>query len=395
MKILKVLCELRPSGAEMMIKCATPYWIKEGCEVHVLALSAKIGEYASNMREAGCVVHHIPIQRGWKLALCLWRYFVLLQDMKPDVVHVHAESLSAFTTIIPRFLKIRSFRSILNSFPFSGRVRLQKICERAFQRIWKCYQIAISPSISRNEKAKLFNPTILCWPWFNDIYFHPPTFSERISARANLGLLDDQIVLLSVGNGNDVKNLSSIIEALALIQPTTASLHDPLPLSSTQACEFANKHNLIYLFVGNEHPHQLERKTAEKLSMSSLVRFCGPQMDLCKYREHLWAADVFLMPSKYEGFSIAALEGLSCGLNCIFADSPGLKDLKEFLFPIIWSGTDAASIAEKLLKMITEGGCRKINIESATAVRSEFGTERRSGEYLRLWKDAVSKKASG
>ena len=398
MKILLVLYELRPSGAEMMIKSAAPLWIGSGCELHVLAMADSVGEFASEMRNAGCVIHHLPVRRGCGIFSWLWKYFRFVGLLKPDIVHVQAEKLSAFTVTIPRLLGVRTFRSILNNFPYSGKLRFQKSIERAWQRFCNCRQISICTSIQLNEKAKLFNPTKLCWAWFNDVHFRPPTPGERADARINLGLTDKQIALVSVGNGNDVKNYSAIIEALAILlerdRITEARIQrgDGKPDHSLSADPSAFSSSLIYLMVGNEHAKKIERTTAERLKVSDFVRFCGPENDIDKYRRYLWAADLYLMPSKYEGFSIAAIEGLSCGLPCIFADSPGLGDLKEFPLDIVWSGTDPESIAVRIAEKVQSGGLGNRNLASAEVARSEFGVGRRAQPYLDLWngKNVVS-----
>ena len=390
MTVLHLLGELRPSGAEVMLKLAAPHWRKAGCKLIALATESNVGEFAPQLEAAGFQVLHLPFGSG--LFRWIWQYLAVIRKENVDVVHVHCEKNSDLTTTVPRITGCRVFRTVHNNFPYTGVLRARKIAARQFSRLCGCRPIAISPSVQTNERNRLHNPTTLCWNWFDDVRYLPPTDAERAAARAEIGLTDCDIALVSVGNGNDVKNYSAIIEALAMLRKRdveSREISDERKEAKKPSSLDSRPQSLLYLMVGNEHPDRIERKTAEQLADS--VRFCGPQSDVRKY---LWAADIFVMPSHYEGFSIAALEGLGTGIPCIFSECPGLSDFKAFPFAITWSGTDAASIAATIRAVMANGKWRTKSMESAAAVRAVFGTERRSGDYLRLWKESLSGKTS-
>jgi starch synthase len=46
-------------------------------------------------------------------------------------------------------------------------------------------------------------------------------------------------------------------------------------------------------------------------------------------RQHLSAVDVYAFPSRQEGFAVATLEAMACGLPVVAADAPGVPDLLE------------------------------------------------------------------
>jgi glycosyltransferase involved in cell wall biosynthesis len=45
--------------------------------------------------------------------------------------------------------------------------------------------------------------------------------------------------------------------------------------------------------------------------------------------KHLSAVDVYAFPSRHEGFAVATLEAMACGLPVVAADAPGVSDLLE------------------------------------------------------------------
>ncbi len=49
--------------------------------------------------------------------------------------------------------------------------------------------------------------------------------------------------------------------------------------------------------------------------------------DRALLRLHLAAGDVFAFPSRHEGFAVAPLEAMACGLPLVAADAPGIPDL--------------------------------------------------------------------
>ena len=49
--------------------------------------------------------------------------------------------------------------------------------------------------------------------------------------------------------------------------------------------------------------------------------------DTAVLRRYLGCADVFLFPSRYEGFAIAPMEAMACGLPIVASDASGIRDL--------------------------------------------------------------------
>jgi glycosyltransferase involved in cell wall biosynthesis len=376
MRILHILKELRPSGVEVMLKLAGESWSIKNCESHIISISNHMGSFAEPLKSAGYKIHLLPFRRGLGTINSLAKYACILNRIKPDVVHVHSEGLSVFTISIPALMGYPVLRSVQNTFQYKGLTKYQKIFERAISRMFGCVYISASESVRRNEEVRLLNHSHLIWNWFDATHFRLPTSEERKSAREKLGITENQTALISVGNGNDVKNYPAIIEALS---------------HPSQLYVGAHPKEIIYLMVGNEHPDGFERRKAEELKLTDIVLFCGPQINV---RDYLWAADIYLMPSHFEGFGLAAAEALACGLPCIFSKRPSLVDFKDFGIKAIWCDTSADDI-RNALKIALSTAQSELENEGKTnseIIRDAFSVVKRAAEYFEKWEEAHKRK---
>ena len=363
-RVVHILNDLRPSGAEMMLKLAGPIWAAQGWQQHIVSTGQNVGPFARELATVGFEIAHCPEGKtfGWVSA-----YQKALLQIAPDVVQEHAEGLSLIKTSVPALMGIKVFRTIHNVFEFKGYLRFTRLIERRWAKLLGVKTITISQSVCSNESKRFANKSALCWNWFDDSHFRPPSDKERIQARGELGLESHDVALLTIGNGNDTKNYPALIRALPMLATATSRIK--------------------YLMVGHEHPEGKERQAAREAGVDRCVEFAGPQQNVRKY---LWAADIFIVPSYYEGFSIAALEGLGTGITCVYAASPGLLDLKAFPLKISWTSPDATSLAVTLRQVILHSNFRERNRLNSDFVRDYFGVKRRAAAYSYLWSQSLS-----
>ena len=158
--------------------------------------------------------------------------------------------------------------------------------------------------------------------------FHPPTPEERRSARASLGLGDDERVVVFVGHEFDRKGLPLLLQAMP---------HAP---------------EALLLVVGGD-PRQIAaaRRQAQAVGVLERVHFVGRQSDVVPF---LHAADMFALPSAYEANALALLEALAAGLPVIATSVGGAaiavsEGETGFLVP-----PDAGVIGERMNLLINE-----------------------------------------
>jgi glycosyltransferase involved in cell wall biosynthesis len=343
-----------------MLRSAAPYWREQGVTCEILATGATEGEFAEVLRGAGYLVHHLP-RRNSPAYFMEFRRFV--QAGSYSLVHQHAEGASYWFGLASLSVGARLVRTIHNNFEFSGNLRWRRALQRRHLQWLGARFVAIAPGVQKNEKDRFGIASNLVWNWVDTDRFCPISAEERAAARARWGFTNQQLVLITVGNCSAVKNHGALIEALACTQ---------------------DLNHIRYLHVGLEEGALSERQLAAEIGVSDRVKFCGW---LPNARKALAAADLYVMPSRYEGLGIAALEALGVGLPALLAHVNGLRDL-ESLFPgLLYAKPEPESIAQVLRafsKLDTQER-ESIATNYPKLIQEKFGVARGVKEYCDIY----------
>lgn len=125
-----------------------------------------------------------------------------------------------------------------------------------------------------------------------------PDAQQRASARKQLGLKEDAVVIGHVARMCQIKNQGFLLQVMAEV----------VKLQS----------NARLLFVGDgELRQELEAQT-QALGLSEYVIYTGSREDIPNL---LRAMDVYVLTSFSEGLSVSAVEAQASGLPCVLSDS--------------------------------------------------------------------------
>jgi len=124
---------------------------------------------------------------------------------------------------------------------------------------------------------------------------------------AKYGIDDVDKVLLFVGRIDKYKGIQDVIEAM----PEILSKH----------------HNIKFIVVGGDYGYKCElKKLSEKLNVDKSVVFTG-NISKEELIELYKRADIFVFPSKMEGFGIVLLEAMASGTLCIAYSIPSVRKI--------------------------------------------------------------------
>jgi D-inositol-3-phosphate glycosyltransferase len=200
---------------------------------------------------------------------------------------------------------------------------------------------------------------------------------DRAAARRELGL--DGEALLFVGRIDPVKGLDTLLEALKLLEDRAA---------------------LRLLVVGGSAPgappweldpdERSLRDLARELCVDDRVRWLGP-IEQERLPFYYSAADVVVVPSRYESFGLVALEALACGAAVVASRVGGLPTIVRdgengLLVP--WRTPEA--FADRIEQILDDPGLAGRLRDAAPKSMARFSWAATAGQVIELYRELAA-----
>ncbi|MBC7322977.1 MAG: glycosyltransferase [Acetomicrobium sp.] len=366
MKILYLVNSLSAGGAEAFT-CQLA--IAMARRRHTVALYAYAGildpkgeELLRSLREHG-VSFFSPEARSF-----LQKSFVPLQlrklcaTFRPDITHSNLEQsdLAAYLASVwpTRRQSPRHVRTIHNVY---APRRIPPFMHRALARF---FDITVACSDTVAASYPFLHPkrsvTI-----FNGVNIREPRQSEAHYIRKKYGISDNDILFVNIGsfgkrNGTLQKAQDIIVEALAK----------------------AKSPRLHVLFVGDgDHRMHIEELAKDK-GVYANVHFGGLVADVAPI---LSSADVFLMPSRFEGMPIACMEAAILGKPLLLSR---IRALEPFFGPsaLLCEPDDPLSLADSMINTtINIEYLKSKALELQVIYKEKFNIDCTANKYFTLY----------
>lgn len=299
-----------------MLRSAASFLIPDGGAT-ILATGDTVGEYAVHLENAGYEIIHIPFAKSVSF---FWQVLKLARQGF-DVVHIHTERAAMEYSVVCRMAGVRSLRTIHNEFLFDGRLRRHQALKRRVSRMLGTKQIAVSARVARNEIARFGNPSVVYDNWIDVSKIAGRGSPElRREKRASFGIPEGTIVALVVGNEAPAKNLDALVQAVGLL-PENINLR------------------LYHCGAAGE---ALRARVA--LMHSERLQLLGSVSNVSDY---MYASDIFICPSLFEGGPLVLMEAAVAGLYCL-TTKVGIAEEFEGQDSVIFIEPDPKSIAKAL-----------------------------------------------
>ena len=188
--------------------------------------------------------------------------------------------------------------------------------------------------------------------------------------RGKHGLDEDCRHVLYVGSEDPRKNVDSLIRAFSLVrrQIPSAKL-----IKAGSAHYQAQRQKLLGLVA--------------ELELTECVRFLDhvPEEDLALLYN---AADVFVLPSFYEGFGLPALEAMSCGTPVIASDRASLPEVVGKGGTLV-DPDDVQELARRIVALLTEPDRHAQASQAAQEQATRFSMERQASETMAVYQEVA------
>ncbi len=299
-RVCQLITTLNPAGAERCVYELATRLDRARFDVQVAALQG--GAVADQLRTAGVKVHIVGV--GCKCSPLLPRklrkLIRLLGDERIDLLHTHLYHADLAGRLAARK---------------AGMGRLVHTVHVAEKR-WRPWQFAMARWMRRRcDKIVCVSPSVMKWhsaraklpesgyeviPNGIDVDAYGPDESARQTHRRQWGAGDDDVVALFVGRLDRQKGIDTLLDAAGRM---TGSMR---------------------LIIAGDGPM---RRQVEAFCRSPQGRRCqwiGFSDDVGGI---LSAADLFVLPSRTEGWPLALGEAMAAGLPTATTDAPGIHDV--------------------------------------------------------------------
>jgi N-acetyl-alpha-D-glucosaminyl L-malate synthase BshA len=333
---------------------------ERGHEIHLFSYAppARLDVFDARIHLHEVQVSSYPLFKypPYELALAS-RLAEVAEDAALDLVHVHYA--------IPHTLAALLVKDILRPRPFPVVTTLHGTDitvvgqDPSYERVTR-YALRRSDAVTsvseylkvRTQEVFGLGDDIVVIPNFVDTQRFQPRRDHGIRACFSRG---PERVVMHVSNFRTVKRAVLVVEAfshVARVMPATLVMVGDGP--DRAACE----------------------ARAQALGLRDRVRFLGAQTDV----EHLLpAADVFLLPSRYESFGLAALEAMACGVVPVATRAGGLPE-------VIRDGVDGLLVDEQELDGMGPAVAALLQDPERLA---RMGTEARRAAQERFGRDGI------
>jgi glycosyltransferase involved in cell wall biosynthesis len=297
-----------------------------------------------------------PIRFAVRLLFLMRDLMKFIRSNRIQLIQSHLGHANQLAVAIEKLSGVPAFPTIHNTAAFldrrpnwDPRVYIVKMVDAAVYRVADRI-LTVSQEVKEiiRQRFRLKNSKVLVLK--NGIVFDD-SLSERVNLEKEFLISKNTLKILAVGNLSYQKALEVLVRAVAEL--VTLGMH----------------HIFVMIVGEGEDRKQLEKLILD-LGLSNCVKLLGIRHDVIGLMK---TSDIFVMPSRYEGLSIAMIEAMACGLPIIASDAPGLRNFIKhgqngLLFPI----EDHDALAKFIVELAED---RNLRVRLSQKARASFEME--------------------
>ncbi|MDN4526731.1 glycosyltransferase family 1 protein [Fictibacillus fluitans] len=305
-RVLHIVSSMDRGGAETLIMNVYRNIDRTKVQFDFVTHNSLKGEYDDEIKSLGGFIYSIPSLGSSGPFMYIKNLVRIMRDHRYVAIHAHTDYQSGFPALAARLSGIKKRISHSHS---TGWPRGKSIKERI---ALKLLQSTIKASANQYCSCSIEAARFL--------------YGEHSLKRNKVSILKNGIDLKPFESLNRKESRSSVIQELQLTADVkilghvgrfSASKNQAFILNILEQLVREDK-KWVVLFIGNGPLQKEVEEKAEKMNLLSNIKFLGVRTDVSRLMN---AMDVFLFPSKFEGFGIAALEAQCAGTPCVLSDA--------------------------------------------------------------------------
>jgi glycosyltransferase involved in cell wall biosynthesis len=342
--VMHMLRDLGVGGAQQVVRTLAEHLNKDGCVPIVCALED--GALCHDIEELGIEVVFLRGRRYRTayLPLAIHDLLRIRRDLvnlieEYEIKLVQTHHMYPIDLLLLTLLPTTQLQAVVWTFHSANFMSTRtKLAKRTMELIYRLSSrkasklVAVSDQVHRAVVQRIRPAPDKIVTIYNGVdlerYVHPV---DRLAVRRQLGFGADEQIAITVGTLRKPKGHAFLIDAAVILVPQHPDLH--------------------FLFAGDGQLGAELQAKAKSLGLSSNVHFLGNRSDVPAL---LAASDLFVLPSLWEGLSMALLEAMAAGKPVV---ATAVSGTKLVMIPnetgLIVPPGDAAGLAEAILSMIS------------------------------------------
>ena len=354
MKILQVIPYFCFGGAETMCENLTYALTNLGHTVTVVSLYNERTPIARRMEQAGVRIVYLDKKLGLDLSM-VPKLVKIMRQEQPDVVHTHLDVIKYAVAAAKLGGIKRCIHTVHNVAHEEAEGRLQKIINTIYFELGWSVPVALSPEVRKTIVSFYGLKEDRVPMIYNGVDL------DKCLAKTGYGL-SEPAQLLHIGRFNHQKNHKGLLEAFRGILETYP--------------------NCILNLLGDGELQEETENYASQLGIREKVIFHGSQTDVHPY---LHSADLFLLPSRFEGMPMTIIEAMGTGLPIVASAVGGVPDMLEDGRSGMLVSCEPEQVAKAVLKLLEQEDLRKTLGTNALLDCQKFSAEHMARCYVDVY----------
>jgi len=357
-----------PGGAELVVFRMAEELRRRGHDVLPMGPAKGVGWLGAKFREAGFAPRVFTLRRPVD-PMCVRDLASQIRSDRLDLVHSHEFTMAVYGAAAARGAHCLHVTTMHGNQTMTAALRRRIALRWAFRRT--AATIAVSADTRRQLCADLGLEPGAVEVILNGVPERP---GDPAPIRRELGLRRGEVLLVAVGNLDTRKGHIYLLQALQRLH--AAGLEAPWRVAIAGG-------------RGGDQRERLEAFASEH-GFRDRLHLLAQRDDI---PDLLAAADVFVMPSLWEGLPLALLEAMLAGKAIVASNISGIPEaVRDEREGLLVPPGDVDSLAKALGHLLSDTALReRLGVEAAERAHREFTVEAMVNAYESVYRKALAR----